>query len=120
MCKKVNNCLKVAITGGIGSGKSYVCHLLKELGIEVYDCDDAAKRLMAIDEDVKRKLTEVVGEDTYIEGVLNKNAVAKFLLTSEQNKRQVNSIVHPAVAKDFLESGMTWMESAILFDCGFQ
>ena len=93
---------------------------LKELGIEVYDCDDAAKRLMAIDEDVKRKLTEVVGEDTYIEGVLNKNAVAKFLLTSEQNKRQVNSIVHPAVAKDFLESGMTWMESAILFDCGFQ
>ncbi|MBR5084673.1 MAG: dephospho-CoA kinase [Prevotella sp.] len=112
--------MKVAITGGIGSGKSYVCQLLREQGIEVYDCDDAAKRLMATDDNVKRKLTEVVGEDTYVDGVLNKAAVAKFLLTSEQNKKLINSIVHPAVASDFIASGMTWLESAILFDCGFQ
>ena len=38
--------MKIAITGGIGSGKSYVCRLLRERGIEVYDCDAAAKRLM--------------------------------------------------------------------------
>lgn len=120
MCKKWNDGLKVAITGGIGSGKSYVCRLLHEQGIEVYDCDAAAKRLMATDDDVKRMLTEVVGQDTYIDGTLNKAVVAKFLLTSEQNKRMVNSIVHPAVARDFLASGMTWLESAILFDCGFQ
>lgn len=120
MDKGKHDSIKVAITGGIGSGKSYVCRLLLEMGIEVYDCDAAAKRLMATDEDVKRKLTEVIGEETYIDGVLNKAAVAKFLLASEQNKRQVNSIVHPAVARDFLASGMTWMESAILFDCGFQ
>ncbi len=115
-----NDRLKVAITGGIGSGKSYVCQLLHEEGIEVYDCDAAAKRLMATDDEVKRRLTEVIGEDTYIDGVLNKAAVAKFLLASEQNKLLVNSIVHPAVARDFLDSGMTWLESAILFDCGFQ
>ena len=120
MGKGRNDGLKVAITGGIGSGKSYVCQLLREYGIEVYDCDDAAKRLMATDENVKRKLTEVIGEDTYVDGVLKKAAVAKFLLTSEQNKRLVNSIVHPAVASDFMSSGMTWLESAILFDCGFQ
>lgn len=120
MCKRQNDYLKVAITGGIGSGKSYVCQLLREQGIEVYDCDDAAKRLMATDDNVKRKLTEVVGEDTYVDGVLNKAAVAKFLLTSEQNKKLINSIVHPAVASDFIASGMTWLESAILFDCGFQ
>ena len=120
MCKRQNDYLKVAITGGIGSGKSYVCQLLREQGIEVYDCDDAAKRLMATDDNVKRKLTEVVGEDTYVDGVLNKAAVAKFLLTSEQNKKLINSIVHPVVASDFIASGMTWLESAILFDCGFQ
>ena len=120
MCKMQNDRLKVAITGGIGSGKSYVCQLLHEEGIEVYDCDAAAKRLMATDDEVKRRLTEVIGEDTYIDGVLNKAAVAKFLLASEQNKLLVNSIVHPAVARDFLGSGMTWLESAILFDCGFQ
>ena len=120
MCKMQNDRLKVAITGGIGSGKSYVCQLLHEEGIEVYDCDAAAKRLMATDDEVKRRLTEVIGEDTYIDGVLNKAAVAKFLLASEQNKLLVNSIVHPAVARDFLDSGMIWLESAILFDCGFQ
>ena len=120
MCKMQNDRLKVAITGGIGSGKSYVCQLLHEEGIEVYDCDAAAKRLMATDDEVKRRLTEVIGKDTYIDGVLNKAAVAKFLLASEQNKLLVNSIVHPAVARDFLGSGMTWLESAILFDCGFQ
>lgn len=120
MCKEQNDRLKVAITGGIGSGKSYVCQCLREQGIEVYDCDAAAKRLMATDDEVKRMLTEAIGEDTYIDGVLNKAAVAKFLLSSEQNKLLVNSIVHPAVARDFLASGMTWLESAILFDCGFQ
>ena len=120
MCKEQNDGLKVAVTGGIGSGKSYVCQCLREQGIEVYDCDAAAKRLMATDDEVKRRLTEAIGEDTYIDGVLNKAAVAKFLLSSEQNKLLVNSIVHPAVARDFLASGMTWLESAILFDCGFQ
>ena len=38
--------MKIGITGGIGSGKSYVCHKLAERGITVYDCDSAAKRLM--------------------------------------------------------------------------
>ena len=115
-----NDRLKVAITGGIGSGKSYVCQLLHEEGIEVYDCDAAAKRLMATDDEVKRRLTEVIGEDTYIDGVLNKAAVAKFLLASEQNKLLVNSIVHPAVARDFIDSKLQWMECAILFESGFE
>ena len=38
---------RIAITGGIGSGKSYVCQLLQQQGITIYDCDTAAKRLMA-------------------------------------------------------------------------
>lgn len=112
--------LKVALTGGIGSGKSYVCQVLREFGIEVYDCDAAAKRLMQTDEEVISRLTEVVGGNTYVDGKLNKAVVAKYLLASESNKEMVNGIVHPAVARDFLSSGLTWLESAILFDCGFQ
>lgn len=38
--------MKIAITGGIGAGKSFVCKSLNRRGIEVYDCDAAAKRLM--------------------------------------------------------------------------
>jgi len=113
--------MKTAITGGIGSGKSYVCRLLRERGIDVYDCDSAAKRLMSTDSALRRALTELIGSDTYdtATGRLNKAAVARFLLKDEANKHAVNRAVHPAVARDFADSGMEWLESAILFESGF-
>jgi dephospho-CoA kinase len=40
--------MKIGITGGIGSGKSYVCKRLEARGYKVYDCDSAAKRLIRI------------------------------------------------------------------------
>ena len=45
--------MKIGITGGIGSGKSYVCNLLREQGIEVFDCDSAAKQLMRTSADIQ-------------------------------------------------------------------
>lgn len=107
---------RTAITGGIGSGKSYICHLLAERGIEVYDCDAGAKRLMRNSPQLKARLTELIGPDTYVDGNLNKSVVATFLLASEENKQAINSIVHPAVIQDFYDSGLEWMESAILFE----
>lgn len=111
--------MKIAITGGIGSGKSFVCQLLSQYGIEVYDCDKAAKRLMATDEGLKAALRKLVGEDVYVDGKLHKQVLAKYLLASDEHKRSVNDIVHPAVARDFEESDACWLESAILFDSGF-
>ena len=109
----------VAITGGIGSGKSYVCHLFGERGIRVYDCDSAAKRLMRNSHQLQERLTRLIGSDTYIDGQLNKAAVASFIMQNDNNVKAVNAIVHPAVAEDFFESDYTWMETAILYDCGF-
>ena len=111
--------MKIAITGGIGSGKSFVCKRLEARGITVYDCDRAAKRLMRTDEKLKRKLQLLVGRDLYRDGQLQKPLMAKFLMESEENMLAVNALVHPAVANDFLQSGMTWLESAILFESGF-
>ena len=110
--------MKIGITGGIGSGKSYVCKRLARYGIEVYDCDAAAKRLIRTSPVIRRKLTELIGPDTYIDGQLNKAAVAQFLLQSEANAKAIDAIVHPAVFKDFEESGMQWMESAIMYESG--
>lgn len=109
----------VAITGGIGSGKSYVCRLLEERGIRVYDCDSAAKRLMRTSPLLQQRLTHLIGDDTFIDGRLNKAAVASFMMQSDDNVKAVNAIVHPAVADDFFQSDYTWMETAILYDCGF-
>ena len=110
--------MKTGITGGIGAGKSYVCGLLKARGIEVYDCDQAAKRLMRNSADIRQQLTTIIGADAYIDGVPNKAAIARFLLQSDVNAHAIDAIVHPAVFRDFEQSGMLGMESAILYESG--
>ena len=103
--------MKIGITGGIGSGKSYVCQLLKSRGIEVYDCDQAAKRIIRTSEDVRQQLLQLIGS-------LEKADIARFLLESDTNAKKIDAIVHPAVFRDFEESGYQWMESAILYESG--
>lgn len=110
--------MKTGITGGIGSGKSYVCKRLKLHGIEVYDCDAAAKRLIRSSPDIRSRLTALIGDDAYTGDALNKAAVARFLLASEANAKAIDAIVHPAVFADFEQSGMQWMESAIMYESG--
>lgn len=111
--------MKIAITGPIGSGKSYVCRELARHGIDVYDCDAAAKRLMRQDRSLQHALQSLVGEEVYREGTLQKAVLARFILSGERQKQAVNDVVHPAVAIDFEQSGMDWLESAILFESGF-
>lgn len=111
--------MKIGITGGIGSGKSYVCRRLAARGIEVYDCDSAAKRIIATSGAIREALTELIGPSAYVDGRLNKAVVAAFLLASEANAHAIDAIVHPAVADDFTASGNRWMECAIMFESGF-
>ena len=103
--------MKFGITGGIGSGKSYVCQRLIARGYEVYDCDSAAKRLMGTSPELQQQIKALVGS-------LEKADIAKFLLESEANAHAIDAIVHPAVFRDFEASGLQWMESAILFESG--
>lgn len=110
----------ICITGGIGSGKSFICKILKDKGIEIYDCDAGAKRLMNESDALRKQLCELIGNDAYKEGRLNKPVVAQFLLTSESNKQAINAIVHPAVMEDFIMSGMQWMECAILYEANLE
>ena len=110
--------MKIGITGGIGSGKSYVCQRLKAQGIDVYDCDAAAKRLIRTSTTIRQQLTALIGPEVYIGEQLNKSVMTRFLLESEANAKTIDQIVHPAVFRDFEESGMEWMESAILYESG--
>lgn len=103
--------MKVGIAGGIGAGKSYVCKILETHGIDIYDCDSAAKRLLRSDAVLQQQLKDLVGS-------LDKAAISHYLLESEEHQRAVNGIIHPAVFRDFEESGMQWMESAIMYESG--
>ena len=103
--------MKIGIAGGIGSGKSYVCKRLALHGIEVYDCDSAAKRLIRTSPTLQQKLIALISS-------LDKAAMSRFLLASEDNQQAINNIVHPAVFQDFEQSGMQWMESGIMYESG--
>lgn len=103
--------MKVGIAGGIGSGKSYVCRRLAVRGIDVYDCDSAAKRLMR-GEQMQRQLEQLIGCKP------DKATLTRFLLASEENAQAINAIVHPAVFADFEQSGLLWLESGIMFESG--
>ena len=103
--------LKIGLAGGIGSGKSYVARLLARHGISVYDCDNAAKRLMR-SEEIQQQLELLIGCKP------DKQALTRFLLASDDNAKAINAIVHPAVFRDFEESGFLWLESGIMFESG--
>lgn len=68
----------IAITGGIGSGKSVVCRILSSLGYPVYDCDSRAKALMEASEDIKATLKrEITPSAINPDGTLNRQAIAE-------------------------------------------
>lgn len=122
--------IKIGITGGIGSGKSYVSHLLEKKGIPLYDTDREAKRLTVTHPQIREKLSDLLGAEVYhTDGTLNKPLVAGYLFSSPEHAEHINQIIHPCVYDDFqlwadrqAEAGaeVVAMESAILFESGFQ
>ena len=91
-----------AITGGIGSGKSFYCRQLEAAGFPIFYCDDEAKRIIRTSEVVRRELTALVGDDVYdAEGCLQKPVLAAFICRGKEFAAQVDAIVHPRVAEAF-------------------
>lgn len=118
--------LRVGITGGIGSGKSVVSRLLRLMGYAVYDTDREAKRLMDSDPGILGALAEMAGEGVVLDGHLNRGALADWMFRSREHTLMVNALVHPAVGRDFdawclrrQDEPLVFVESAILFDSGF-
>lgn len=116
----------IGITGGIGSGKSYVCRLLEQAGIPIFYTDDEAKRLIRHYRPLQQQLTAIVGPDLYdAEGHLVKSVMAAFLCRGDDYAKQVNRVVHPCVAEAFRQwagtqdSTLAGMECALLFESGF-
>lgn len=118
--------IKLAITGGIGSGKSYVARQMTELlGIPVYDSDANAKRLNEESAVIRSGLTEIVGADVYdAQGRLDRQRLAAFLFAGEENARRVNALIHPVVKDDFLRwtteqtAPVVAIETALLAESG--
>jgi dephospho-CoA kinase len=115
---------KIGITGGIGSGKSYVSRIIKSMGFPVYHSDESAKLLMESNPVIKEGLQLLFGESIYEKGELNKNKLAELIFESPELREKVNALVHPIVRADFAQwasnqsKEIVFNEAAILFETG--
>lgn len=113
---------KVGITGGIGSGKSTVAKIFKQLGISVYSSDERAKYLMVSEPLVRSKISSTFGPESYVDGKLNKSFIASKVFSNQKELDKLNAIVHPAVKNDFdfwcstQQGTYVLKEAAILFE----
>lgn len=117
--------IRVGITGGIGSGKTWVCRVLAQLGVPVYNADEAARNLMETDGAIRQNLTGLLGDGIYDGRSLNRSLISRLIFGNEELLKAVNGIVHPRVALHFedwcrQQAGQHYVveESAILFESG--
>ena len=122
----------VILTGGMGSGKSAVCALLKARGVPVYDSDSRTKMLYDRDPALVGRLEAVLGAGLRTaEGRLDRGKLAALIFSDPARKAAVEAVVHPAVLADFRRwkrwqrpKGWTYgpvpfvvLESAIILSC---
>lgn len=118
--------ISIGITGIIGSGKSMLSQIFRSMDIPVYDADSNAKSLMNNDLQIKSRLIHEFGDDTYLNGEINKAYMRNVVFGSEKNRLTVNSIVHPAVKNDFVAwrnatgKKIVAIESAIIFEANLE
>ncbi len=113
----------IGITGGIGAGKSTVSTICKHLGFKVYNSDQRAKEIVSEDSIIKKKFISFFGNNIYKNGVLDRKFLSDKIFNDKSSLQQINSIIHPAVKKDFncwvinnSHCQILFKESALLFE----
>jgi dephospho-CoA kinase len=91
----------VGLTGGIGSGKTTIAKMFHELGVSIYIADIEAKKLMHTSEIIKKELIEAFGEETYINGELNRSYLSNIVFNQPEELQKINNIIHPRVGHHF-------------------
>ncbi|MBR5736227.1 MAG: dephospho-CoA kinase [Bacteroidales bacterium] len=112
----------IGCTGGIGSGKTVVVKTFAGLGIPGYDCDSRAKELYDEDAGLLEEVIRIAGSDVVTEGRLDRKMLATKIFADRNLLSRLESVVHPAVLRDFYEwrqkqnTKLVIFESAILLD----
>ncbi len=115
---------KIAITGGIGCGKSYLLHKLKEKGYPVFSCDEIYRELTSTQEYVEK--IAAVFPDCIAEGRMDRKLLAKKVFKNEENRRLLNEIAHPLIMTRLIslmnacEENLVFAEVPLLFEGHFE
>lgn len=115
---------RIGLTGGIGSGKSFIAQIIEHMGYPVYYSDARAKELTKSNPTIKMGLISLFGEEVFSGFELNTKLVADNIFYNKELRYKVNELIHPIVRKDFenwvtnQKSTLVFNEAAILFETG--
>jgi len=117
--------IKIALTGGIGTGKTYISNHFLDIGIPVFYADDEAKKLYD-SEPVLNLFSEKFGDTFFTNNSLDTSKLAAFIFQNAENRKQIEAFIHPLLMQKFEEwvsqqtSNIVMMESAIIFEAGLE
>ncbi len=110
------NKIKVAITGGIGAGKSLVSNFIKQEGFPVLFSDDIAKEIMQSNVQVIKLIKKEFGDESYLDGKLNTKYLSEKVFNNDDNVDKINAIIHPMVVEKINEiSGFLFNKNNLVF-----
>ena len=113
---------KIGLTGGIGTGKTYVAKIFKKFGIPVFCADTNAKELLQTNTKLINQVRKEFGSNMYVEGFLQSKKLADIVFSDKSMLVKLNKLVHPYVNYSFIswcsnqESNLVIKEAAILFE----
>ena len=115
---------RIGLTGGIGSGKSFIAQIIEHMGYPVYYSDARAKELTKSNPTIKMGLISLFGKEVYKGNQLNSELIASKIFNDDELRTTVNELIHPIVRADFenwalnQKSALVFNEAAILFETG--
>lgn len=124
----MKNKLKIAITGGIGSGKTLVAKFIEEMGYKVIQADDISKNILFNDKVIQSKIIDTFGQESVVDGNVNKQFLIDSVFCNEKNVKKINAILHPPVINEInklmneilIKDDFVFVEAALIFEANMQ
>ena len=114
---------RIAITGGIGSGKSSVARMIAEQGYPVFSCDDISREIYR-DEEVSKQISKAF-PSCLTDGKPDREKLSAVVYSDRQRLKQLENITHPAIMRILQErmnqanGGLVFAEVPLLFEGGY-
>ena len=118
--------MTIGITGGIASGKSYVCSQIVKMGYPLIDCDKINKEFQQIGMPIYNEIVKQFGDDYLNEDkTINKNKLGKLIFSNKEERIKLNNISHPLIIEEMKRQidkyeGLIFMEIPLLFETNLE
>ena len=94
---------RIGISGGIGSGKTFISNIFKEHNYKIFNSDLVARDILNNDKSIRYKIISSFGNNSYDLNGLNKEYISNLIFNSEEKRLKLNKIVHPKVYLKYLD-----------------